>query len=126
MMTLPINRSFFRKGGTGVTPVKSGVAPDFVNDRPPLVDRTNQSQSTSPDGFGRDAQNNRPEACATRTIFRNGGTGVAPVKSGVAPDFVKHRPPLVVRTNQSQSMSPDGFGRDAQNNRPEACATWTI
>jgi hypothetical protein len=65
MMTLPINRSFFRKGGTGVAPVKSGVAPDFVNDRSPLVDRTNQSQSTSPDGFGRNAQNNRPEACAT-------------------------------------------------------------
>jgi hypothetical protein len=61
-----------------------------------------------------------------RAFFRNGGTGVAPVKSGVAPDFVNHRPPLVVRTIQNQSMSPDGFGRDAQNNRPEACATWMI
>jgi hypothetical protein len=68
MMTLPINRSFFRDGGTGVAPVKSGVAPDFVNHRPTRVVRTNQNQSTSPDGFGRDAQNNRPEACATRTI----------------------------------------------------------
>ena len=126
MMTLPINRSFSGMGGTGVAPVKSGVTPDFVNHRPPRVVRTNQSQSTSPDGFGRDAQNNRPEACATRTIFWNGGTGVTPVKSGVTPDFVNHRPPRVVRTNQSQSTSPDGFGRDAQNNRPEACATWTI
>jgi hypothetical protein len=65
MKRLPINTSFFRKGGTGVTPVKSGVTPDFVKHRPPVVDRANQSQSTSPDGFGRDAQNNRPEACAT-------------------------------------------------------------
>ena len=68
MMTLPINRSFSGMGGTGVAPVKSGVTPDFVNHRPPRVVRTNQSQSTSPDGFGRDAQNNRPEACATWTI----------------------------------------------------------
>jgi hypothetical protein len=65
MKRLPINRSFFWKGGTGVAPVKSGVAPDFVSHRPPRVVRTNQGQSTSPDGFGRDVQNNRPEACAT-------------------------------------------------------------
>jgi hypothetical protein len=63
MMTLPINRSFFRKGGTGVAPRQIRRRAG-VNDRSPLVDRTNQSQSTSPDGFGR-AQNNRPEACAT-------------------------------------------------------------
>ena len=68
MKRLPINRSFFWKGGTGVTPVKSGVAPDLIQHRPTPVVRTNHSQSTSPDGFGRDAQNNRPEACATRTI----------------------------------------------------------
>jgi hypothetical protein len=58
-----------------------------------------------------------------RALFRNGGAGVAPVKSGVTPDFVSHRPTPVVHTNQSQSTFPDGFGRDAQNNRPEACAT---
>jgi len=52
-------------GGTGVAPVKSGVAPDLVQDHSLLVKRKSQCQSTSPNGFGRDAQNDRPEACAT-------------------------------------------------------------
>jgi hypothetical protein len=60
--------------------------------------------------------------CLMKAAFLNGGTGVAPVKSGVAPDFVSGRSQLVNR-KQIPAMSPAGFGRDAQNNRPEACAT---
>jgi hypothetical protein len=32
----------------------------------------------------------------------------------------------MVRRNQSQSTSRNGFGRDARNDRPEACATQRI
>jgi hypothetical protein len=58
--------------------------------------------------------------------LKNGGTGVAPVKSGVPPDFVRSRPWLMVRRNQSQSTFHNGFGRDARNDRPEACAAHLI
>jgi hypothetical protein len=52
-----------------------------------------------------------------------GGTGVAPVKSGVAPDFVWSQPlPHQARWSSDDDAFP-GFGRDARNNRPEACAT---
>jgi hypothetical protein len=63
---------------------------------------------------------------AASACFENGGTGVSPVKSGVAPDFVKGHPLLVIRRNQSQATSRNGFGRDARNHRPEACATHLI
>jgi hypothetical protein len=59
-------------------------------------------------------------------FFQIGGTGVAPVKSGVAPDFVRGRPPLFARKSQGQPVFPNDFGRDARNNRPEACATHRI
>ena len=62
----------------------------------------------------------------TRVCFQNGGTGVSPVKSGVSPDFVRNRPALVVRRTLSQSTTRNGFGRDARNDRPEACATHLI
>jgi hypothetical protein len=52
-----------------------------------------------------------------------GGTGVTPVKFGVTPDFVFDFDELSVNANQKLSMSSNGFGRDAQNDRPEACAT---
>ena len=48
-----------------------------------------------------------------------GGTGVAPVKSGAC-------------KYQGQPRASNGFGRDARNDRPEACAThlkyayWTV
>jgi hypothetical protein len=58
--------------------------------------------------------------------FQMGGTGVAPVKFGVAPDFVRGRPPLFARKIQGQPVFPNGFGRDARNNRPEACGTHRI
>jgi hypothetical protein len=61
----------------------------------------------------------------TRGAFQIGGTGVAPVKSGVAPDFGRGRSQRVNR-KQTLAMSPAGFGRDAQNNWPEASATPTI
>ena len=66
MMTLPINRSFFRDGGTGVEPVKSGVAPDFVGRRGLRGDARQEGNCGRPAGFGRDARNHRLEACATR------------------------------------------------------------
>ncbi len=53
-------------GGTGVSPVKSGVSPDFVLDKKNSLAPANQNLATSPNGFGRDAQNDRPEACATQ------------------------------------------------------------
>lgn len=37
----------FQMGGTGVAPVKSGVASDFIEGHPLPVDSTNQSQFTS-------------------------------------------------------------------------------
>ena len=61
-----------------------------------------------------------------RSAFQIGGTGVAPVKSGVPPDFVRCHPLLVYCRNQSQFTSHNGFERDARNNRPEACATHRI
>ena len=51
-----------------------------------------------------------------------GGTGVPPVKSGVAPDFAgKVR--LWLRDVPEQSFAAGGSGRDARNDRPEACPT---
>jgi len=59
-----------------------------------------------------------------RTANAVGGTGVAPVKSGVAPDFVvalsMARRWKIAECGRS---SREGFGRDARNDRPEACAT---
>jgi hypothetical protein len=59
-----------------------------------------------------------------RTSNAAGGTGVAPVKSGVAPDFIvalsMARRRKIAECGRS---SCDGFGRDARNHRPEACAT---
>src|ERR1035437_9466815 len=52
-----------------------------------------------------------------------GGTVVAPVKSGVPPDFVRCRPLLVVGRIKSWRTFYNGSGRDTRNNRPEACAT---
>ena len=52
-------------GGTGVTPVKSGVAPDFVGRRGLRVDVGQEDNCVRLAGFGRDARNNRLEACAT-------------------------------------------------------------
>ena len=56
-----------------------------------------------------------------RSVFQIGGTGVAPVKSGVPPDFVRRHPLLVYCRNQSQFTSHNGFERDARNNRPGLC-----
>jgi len=42
------------------------------------------------------------QAEAQRTRFQKGGTGVAPVKFGVTPDFVHRLSFLVTRTNASQ------------------------
>jgi hypothetical protein len=53
-------------GGTGVAPVKSGVAPDFVGRRWLRVDVRRKENCGRPAGFGRDARNHRLEACATR------------------------------------------------------------
>jgi ATP-dependent helicase/nuclease subunit A len=50
---------FSRLGGTGVTPVKSGVTPDFSSD----------------EGVRRDAGHNKPEACSTN-ISREAATAV--------------------------------------------------
>ena len=61
---------YFLIGGTGVSPVKSGVPPDFLGCRPLLVVHGNKLERTSLDGFGRDTLNNRPEACATHRIFK--------------------------------------------------------
>jgi hypothetical protein len=55
-------------GGTGVTPVKSGVSLDFVNDPSRKVGRTPQGKSKPTAGCGRDALNNRPEAGATHGL----------------------------------------------------------
>jgi len=60
-------------GGTGVAPVKSGIAPDFVVAL--SMARTwkiAECGRSSCDGFGRDARNRRPEACATRHSFNDG------------------------------------------------------
>jgi hypothetical protein len=49
--------------------------------------------------------------------FHNGGTGVTPVKSGVAPDFVGRR---CLRMDVRQGVNwgrPAGSGRHARNNR---------
>jgi hypothetical protein len=59
-------------------------------------------------------------------MLENGGTGVAPVKSGVAPDFVGRFSIPVARPRQDQFTFANGFGRDAQNDRPEACATQAV
>ncbi len=56
-------------------------------------------------------------------IHPRGGMGVPPVKAGVSPDFVGGVDSLLVNANQNPSLPPNGFGRDAQNDRPEACAT---
>jgi hypothetical protein len=55
------------------------------------------------------------------------GTGVAPVKSGVAPDFVGRRWLRVDVRRKENCGRPAGFGRDARNHRLEASATceWT-
>jgi hypothetical protein len=57
-------------GGTGGAPVKSGVVPDFVEGRSLVFDRADERLSTSLYGFGRDARNDRLEACATQRDFR--------------------------------------------------------
>jgi hypothetical protein len=62
----------------------------------------------------------------TSTRFQMGGTGVAPVKSGVPPDFVGGRPLLFARGIQGRPVVPNSFGRDTRNNRPEARATHQI
>jgi hypothetical protein len=60
----------------------------------------------------------------SRTSNAMGGTGVAPVKSGVTPDFAMAvsmaRRRKIAECGRS---SCDAFGRDARNHRPEACAT---
>jgi hypothetical protein len=52
-----------------------------------------------------------------------GGTGVAPVKSGVAPDFGGQRSLAGDSLPPRPILSPAGFGRDARNHGPEARAT---
>jgi hypothetical protein len=53
--------------------------------------------------------------------FQNGGTGVAPVQSGVTPDGVRGE--ALPIGNRKAELVAGGFGRDAQNHRPEAGAT---
>jgi hypothetical protein len=55
-------------GGTGVAPVESGVAPDLGRDRTTGIHKA-QSGFTLRAGFGRDARNNRRDACSTRLGF---------------------------------------------------------
>jgi hypothetical protein len=55
--------------------------------------------------------------------FRKGGTGVAPVKSGVAPDFGDPLSLSLIHANQSVVRSRYGSGRDARNYRRDACST---
>src|ERR1022692_4383450 len=60
------------------------------------------------------------EKIFVRACFQSGGTGVSPVKCGVAPDFVGRRPQQMAWKNQSPATSRPGFGRGARNHRPEA------
>ncbi len=115
-------------GGTGVSPVKSGVSPDFVCDVDKSSADANQKPSTLANGSGRDARNNGPEARATPHTSNphaipSGGTGVPPVKSGVSPDFVCDVDKSAAGANQKPSTLTNGSGRDARNNGPEARAT---
>jgi hypothetical protein len=48
---------------------------------------------------------------------------VARVKSGVAPDFVAGREMQMIRHAWYSRLSHDGFGRDARNDRRDACST---
>jgi hypothetical protein len=57
--------SMLLSGGTGVTPVKSGVTPNFVGGDGVLVHWQWRRNRSPANGFGRDARNNRPEACST-------------------------------------------------------------
>jgi hypothetical protein len=59
-----------KPGGTGVAPVKSGVAPDLGRNRA-IGTHKMQSGFASRAGFGRDARNNRRDACSTRRFFPN-------------------------------------------------------
>jgi hypothetical protein len=65
-----MTRTCFQIGSTGVTPVKSGVPPDFVRGWPLLFAPRIQGQPAFPYGFGRDARNNRPEVYATHRILK--------------------------------------------------------
>jgi hypothetical protein len=56
-------------------------------------------------------------------LLQNGGTGVSPVKFGVPPNFVCCFHDFLVYANQNPFSTANGFGRDARNDRPEACAT---
>ena len=55
-------------GGTGVAPVKSGVAPDLGRECKTGTHEV-QSNFAFRAGFGRDARNNRRDACSTRLVF---------------------------------------------------------
>jgi hypothetical protein len=57
-------------GGTGVAPVKSGVAPDLGRNRATGTHKA-QSNFALRAGFGRDTRNNRRDACSTRRFFPN-------------------------------------------------------
>jgi hypothetical protein len=60
----------FQKGGTGVTPVKSGVAPDFAGGYGTRLIGQIWSRRADHNGFERDARNGRPEARATTNASR--------------------------------------------------------
>jgi hypothetical protein len=55
-----------------------------------------------------------------RTCFQNGGTGVAPVKSGVTPDFVRRLSLLAIRTSQRlfTSRTVSGATPETTGHRP--------
>ena len=53
-------------GGTRVTRVQFGVAPNCGRVGDVLFQGRAAGGCPSPFGFGRDARNNRPEACSTR------------------------------------------------------------
>src|ERR1017187_8047779 len=55
-------------GGTGVAPVNSGVAPELGQGSVAGVHNI-QNGLASREGFGRDARNNRRDACSTRLVL---------------------------------------------------------
>jgi hypothetical protein len=64
----------------------------------------------------------KPVANGKSGIIPNGRTGVPPVKSGVSPDFGCGGKSQRIRAVQ-QMWKRKCFGRDARNDRPEACST---
>jgi hypothetical protein len=61
-------------GGTGVTPVKSGVAPDFDNANQSQLNSRPRDRRDRAKDFGHDAPDDRPEAGAGKVILN--GTSV--------------------------------------------------